>query len=134
MFDRAAIVRPLDRCRIVAGEVNRDSKRAARQAAPAYTRSVHVHRAAEPSSPASPAPLRTHVSTANQVACVQYHVAAAREQQRRAQKSASLFSRALAISLYIHLWYKETHFPLFLEGAERGGVRRGRGRVRRGCD
>ena len=38
-----------------------------RQAAPAYTRSVHEHRA---------------VSTANQVACVQYHVAAAREQTR----------------------------------------------------
>ena len=51
MFDRASIVRPLGRCRIVAGEVNRDGKRVARRAAPAYTRSVHVHRAAEPSSP-----------------------------------------------------------------------------------
>ena len=29
MFDRAAIVRPLGRCRIIAGEVNRDGKRAA---------------------------------------------------------------------------------------------------------
>ena len=57
--------RPLGRCRIVAGEVNRDGKRAARGAAPAYTRSVEVHRAAEPSSPASPTPRRTHVSTAN---------------------------------------------------------------------
>ena len=50
MFDRASIVRPLDRCRIVAGEVNRDGKRAARRAASAYTRSVHVHRAAVPST------------------------------------------------------------------------------------
>ena len=75
MFDRASIVRPLGHCRIVAGEVNRDGKRAARRAAPAYTRSVHVHRAAEPSSPASPAPRRTHVSTASQVACVQFDVA-----------------------------------------------------------
>ena len=70
MFDRASIVRPLGRCRIVAGEVNRDGKRAAYRAAPAYTRSVHVHRAAEPSSPASPAPCRTHVSTANQARLV----------------------------------------------------------------
>ena len=47
IFDRAAIVRPLGRCRIVAGEVNRDGKRATRRAAPAYTRSVHVQRAVQ---------------------------------------------------------------------------------------
>ena len=49
--------------------------------APAYTRSVHVHRTAEPSSPASSAP------TANQVACVQFDVAAARRQQFAARRS-----------------------------------------------
>ena len=62
-----------------------------RRAAPAYTRSVHVHRAAEPSSPASPAPRRTHVSTANQVACVQFDVAAARRQQCAARRSPPHF-------------------------------------------
>ena len=45
-------------------EVNRAGKRAARRAARViYTRSVHVHQAAEPSSPASPAPLHAHVPT-----------------------------------------------------------------------
>ena len=91
MFDRASIVRPLGRCQIVAGEANRDGKRAARRAAPAYTRSVHVHRAAKPSSPASPAPRRTHVSTANQVARVQFNVAAARRQQCAARRSPPHF-------------------------------------------
>ena len=91
MFDWASIVRPLGRCRIVAGEVNRDGKHAARRAAPAYTRSVHVHRAAELSSIASPALRRTHVSTANQVACVQFDVAAARRQQCAARRSPPHF-------------------------------------------
>ena len=91
MFDRASIVRPLRRCRIVAGDVNRDGRRATRRAAPAYTRSVHVHRAAEPYSPASPASRRTHVWTANQVACVQFDVAAARGQQRAARRSSPHF-------------------------------------------
>ena len=97
-----SIVRPLSRCRIVAGEVNRDGKRAARPAAPAYTRSVHVHRAVEPSSPASHAPRRTHVSTANQVVCVQFDVAAARRQQCAARRSPPhFFSGVLSISLFI---------------------------------
>ena len=91
MFDRGSIVRPLGRCRIVAGDVNRDGRRAARRAAPAYTRSVYVHRATEPSSSASPAPRRTHVWTANQVACVQFDVAAARGQQRAARRSPPHF-------------------------------------------
>ena len=103
MFDRTAIVRPLGRRRIVAGEVNRAGKRAARRAAPAYTRSVHVHRAAEPSSPASPAPRRTHASTANQVACVQFDPAAARAQQRAARKSLPHFFPGRWQSLYSSL-------------------------------
>ena len=43
------------------------------------------------SSPASPAPRRTHVSTANQVACVQFDVAAARRQQCAARRSPPHF-------------------------------------------
>ena len=39
--------------------VNRAGKRAARRTARVYTRSVHVHQAAESSSPASPTPLRS---------------------------------------------------------------------------
>ena len=50
-----------------------------------------MHRAAEPSSPASPAPRRTHVSTANQVACVQFDVAAARRQQCAARRNPPHF-------------------------------------------
>ena len=50
MPGRSAIVGLLE-------EVNRAGKRAARRAARVYTRSVHVHQAVEPSSPASPAPL-----------------------------------------------------------------------------
>ena len=48
-------------------------------------------RAAEPSSPASPAPRRTRVSTVNQVACVQFDVAAARRQQCAARRSLPHF-------------------------------------------
>ena len=101
MFDRAAIVRPLGRCRIAAGEVNRDCKGAARRAAPAYTRSVYVHQAAEPSS--SPALRRTHVSTTNQVACVQFDVATVRAQQRAARKNLPHFFPGRWQSLYSSL-------------------------------
>ena len=102
MFDRTAIVRPLGRCRIVAGEVNRGGKRAARQAAPAYTRSVHVHRAAEPTSPASLAPRRTHVSTANQVAWVQFDIAAS--SAPRAKICLTFFRGAGNLSIHLCLY------------------------------
>ena len=53
--------RPLSDC--CGRSKNRNGKRAARRAAPAYTRSVHVHRATEPSCPASPAPRLRAVHT-----------------------------------------------------------------------
>ena len=132
MLDRAPIVWLLGRCRIVAREINRDGKRAARRAAPAYTRSVHVHRAAKPSSPALPTPRRTHVSTANQVACVQFDVAAARRQQCAARRSpphfftgrwqspySSLVWRSFFSQCMVSIWYgfsslTDDRRPLFL--------------------
>ena len=82
------------------GEVNRAG--AARRAARVYTRSVHVHQAVEPSSPASPVPLDPHVPTTNQEN-VRMVLPFGRETAavRRAQKLASLFSGALAIYLFI---------------------------------
>ena len=105
MFDRASIVRPLSRFRIVAGEVNRDGKCAARRAAPAYTRSVHVHRADEPSSGLLPlSPLRA-VHTFEQPIRWRVYIVRRRCSEtaavRHAQKSASLFSGAIAISPFI---------------------------------
>ena len=56
---RAAIAAGRSAIVVLLEGVNRAGKRAARQAARVYTRSVHVHQAAEPSSPASPTPLRS---------------------------------------------------------------------------
>ena len=101
MFDRAAITRPLCRCRVF-----RRSKQS-RQARGAPGRSsVHTFsardQAAEPSSAASPAPLHAHVPTTNQEN-VRMVLPLGRETAavRRAQKLAPLFSGALAIPLFI---------------------------------
>ena len=90
--------RPLSDC------CGRSKQRRQARGAPGRS-SIHTFSArapsAEPSSPASPSPRCTHVSTANQVACVQFDVAAARRQQCAARRSPPHFFPALAISLFI---------------------------------
>ena len=93
--------RPLSDC--CGGSKHRRQARGAPGRSIIYTRSVYVHRAAEPSSPAFPAPRRTHVLTANQVACVQFDVAAARTQQRAARKNLLQFFPGRWKSLYSSL-------------------------------
>ena len=88
-------------CRIV-GRSKQSCRRAARRAARVYIRSVHVHQTAEPFSPTSSAPLHAHVPTTNQEN-VRIVLPLSRETAavRRAQKLASFYSGALAISLFI---------------------------------
>ena len=104
MFDRAAVVRPLGHCRIVRRR-NRAGQRAACRASQVYTRSVHVHQAAEPSSPTptslAPAPCAHSNDQSGKCAhgsMLSRETAAV----RRAQKLASIFSGALAISLVMN--------------------------------
>ena len=91
---RSAIVGFLD-------GVNRAGKRAARRAARIYTRLVHVHQAAEPSSPASPTPLHAHIPTTDQENVRMVPCLAARRQQCAARRYSPQLSGALAISLFI---------------------------------
>ena len=81
---------------------NSKYRKSACQIARVYTRSVHVHQAAEPSSSASPTPLHAHVPKTNQEN-VRMVLPLGRETAAvlRAQKLASLFSGALAIFLFI---------------------------------
>ena len=72
-------------------EVNRAGKRAARRAARVYTCWVHVHQAAEPSSPASTAPLHAHVPTTNQENVRMVPCLAARQQQCAARRNSPHF-------------------------------------------
>ena len=74
--------------------VNRAGKRAARRVARVYTPSVHVHQAAEPSSPASPTPLHAHVSTTNQENVRMVPCLAARRQQCAARRNSPHFFRS----------------------------------------
>ena len=72
-------------------EVNRHGKRAARRAARVYTRSVHVHQAAESSSPASPAPLHAHIPMTNWENVRMVPCLAARREQWAARRNSPHF-------------------------------------------
>ena len=91
MFNRAAIARPLGHCRVVGRSKQNTGKRAARRVARVYTRAVHVHQAAEPSSPASPSPLHAHVPTTNQENVRMVPGLATRRQQCAARRNSPHF-------------------------------------------
>ena len=89
----AAIARPLGHCQVV--ERSKQSRQArgasGRSSIPTYTRSVHVDQAAEPSSPASPAPVHAHVPTTNQENVHMFPCLAARRQQCAARINSTHF-------------------------------------------
>ena len=97
MFDRAAIVRPLGCCRICCG---RSKQRRQARGAPGRS-SIYTFSARAPSR-LLPLPLLSVVHTFQQPIRWRVYSSMSRPRERSsAQKSASLFSGALTISLFI---------------------------------
>ena len=113
MFDRASIVRPLGRCRIVAGDV-----------------SIHTFSARAPSRRAifsrftCTAPY-TRLNSQSGRVCTVRRRWRERPAARRAPKSASLFFGALAISLFISVTIRVSAVPygvMRIEITDKNGV------------